>query len=195
MGVEVGASDGEWGGTEHGTLLGPLVGARLGMEDGRALGIADGAEVGATDGDMLVLGALLGAGLLLGTVIGRSVGHDSLVGVVAKSLGNGRWTAQLNGHFRRRHTSTTTCLADSPDAEGSTTKERVVSSASKTLGATMSTTIIKPISTSSTTSDINSKTRAPPTSLAFRVCFHLFVAQHGHYRYPQRDREFHIPLH
>ena len=41
---------------------------------------------GTTDSDMLVLDAMLGAGLLLGTVLGRSVGHDSLVGVVAKLL-------------------------------------------------------------------------------------------------------------
>lgn len=140
------------------------------------LGIADGEAVGATDGDILVLGALLGAGLLLGTVLGRSVGHDSLVGVVAKSLQILMWvTAEgpcnLTISLDTDGTSTTTCRLGSEETEGSTTKERVAPSASVTCRTALSTTFISPISTSSSTGVINSNTRTPPASFAFHWAF------------------------
>jgi hypothetical protein len=47
----------------------------VGTKDGELVGSKVGAELGEKDGAELMLGAELGAGLLLGTVLGMSVGH------------------------------------------------------------------------------------------------------------------------
>jgi hypothetical protein len=50
----------------------------LELKDGTDEGITLGSELGLIDGALLTLGDVLGVGLLLGTVLGMSVGHDGV---------------------------------------------------------------------------------------------------------------------
>ncbi len=72
---------------------GPKLGLEEGNSDGPKLGKEDGPTLGEVDGDELTLGAALGAGLLLGTVLGMSVGHRARpLGDVVRDLSSHKAT-------------------------------------------------------------------------------------------------------
>jgi hypothetical protein len=166
-----------------GNALGLELGPALGDELGYALGISVGESLevalGVADGDKLMLGAPLGAGLLLGGALGDSVGHvcttefgdgvfDPSLQIPMCAIALGPYISTLT--FVTKTTSTTMFLYDFGPT-GETTNVRVALSESETSIQTSSTIFTKPISTNSSTGVANWKVITPPFSFALGVGF------------------------
>ena len=150
-----------------------MVGSPLGRDDGVRLGAEEGAKFGTAVG--LLLGARLGTdeGTLLGVALGAELGPGvgPPVGTVLGIL-----VGTIEGVVLGPMEGLRTLL-------GLEYKYSHVDD------------IYNKISTSSSTGVKNSKTKTPPDSLAFTVCFRLFAVQHGHCQRRQCGRKFRIPLH
>ena len=175
LGVELGDKLGEVVGPELGPLLGTELGPMLGFPVGPSLGTTDGLPVGPDDGPILALGAALGAGLLLGTELGFSVGHETVFpngdGVLSESRQIPMWVMAVapnivTSTMATRGSSKTTFLYE-PVPIAATLTVLVAPSTSVSWIQTSATTLSRPISTISSIGIRNSKEIFPPASFGF----------------------------
>ena len=147
----------------------------LGCLDGTSLGANDGLSEGPDDGLILASGDELGAGLLLGTELGSSVGHETVFpngdGVLSDSRQIPMWVMavapnKVTSTLETNVASKTTFLYE-PVPIAATLTVLVAPSLSVSWIQTSSTTLRRPISTTSSIGIRNSKEIFPPASFDF----------------------------